>query len=117
MSGTGVTEADTTAARSRKTNARQYKLDSVAGSTREPQAAAVELRLASLSVGMEYATVLDWRKRAGDHVDAGEPIVEVEAEKVNYEILAPVAGTLAEIVASENEEVAVGGLLAVIDPV
>jgi len=76
----------------------------------------MELRLTALSAGMEYGTVLGWRKREGDPVEAGEPILEVEADKVNYEIESPATGTLSTIAAVQDDEIAVGGLLAIIDP-
>jgi pyruvate/2-oxoglutarate dehydrogenase complex dihydrolipoamide acyltransferase (E2) component len=45
----------------------------------------------------------------------GEPLVEVEAEKVTADVPAPVSGTLARIVAQVGETVAVRAVLAVID--
>lgn len=65
---------------------------------------------------MEYATVTRWLKQEGDRVAAGEPIVEVEAEKVNYELGAPIAGVLGSIVAVGGDEIKVGCTLAMIVP-
>lgn len=76
---------------------------------------AVYFTLASLAAEMEYGTILRWLKREGDSVTAGEPIVEVEADKANYEVEAPFGGTLAEIVAFEGDEIPVGAVLAVIE--
>ena len=76
----------------------------------------MDMRLPLLVAEMEFGTVVKWLKREGEPVVAGEPIVEVEAEKANHELEAPVSGTLAEIVAVEGDEIAVGGLLAVIEP-
>jgi pyruvate/2-oxoglutarate dehydrogenase complex dihydrolipoamide acyltransferase (E2) component len=64
---------------------------------------------------MEYGTVLAWHKQAGDPVEAGEPILELEADKVSFEIESPATGTLAAIVAVAGDELRVGGLLAIID--
>lgn len=64
---------------------------------------------------MEFATILRWLKRAGDTVVAGDPLVEVEADKANYEIESPLGGTLTEIVAFEGDEIPVGAVLAVIE--
>jgi 2-oxoglutarate dehydrogenase E2 component (dihydrolipoamide succinyltransferase) len=75
----------------------------------------MELRLGPLAADIEYATIAEWRKQAGDAVDAGETILEIETDKVTEEVEAPVAGTLSEIVAVEGDEVKVGGLLAVIE--
>ncbi len=75
----------------------------------------MELRLGALAADIEYATIAAWRKQEGDSVTAGEPILEIETDKVTEEVEAPVGGTLAEIVAIEGDEVKVGGLLAVIE--
>lgn len=73
-----------------------------------------EVKLGQLAAEMEYGTVLRWLKREGDAVAAGEPLVEVEAEKANYEVEAPVSGRIEEIVAEEGDEIKVGALMAVI---
>ena len=73
-----------------------------------------EVKLGQLAAEMEYGTVLRWLKREGDSVAAGEPLVEVEAEKANYEVEAPVPGRIEEIVAEEGDEIKVGALMAVI---
>ena len=76
----------------------------------------MDMRLPLLAAGMEFGTVVRWLKREGEPVVAGEPVVEVEAEKANHELEAPASGTLAEIVAVDGDEIAVGALLAVIEP-
>ena len=76
---------------------------------------AHELKLALLAAEMEYGTVLTWLKREGETVAEGEPIVEVEAEKANHEIEAPVSGRIESIVAEEGDEIKVGATLAIID--
>lgn len=57
------------------------------------------------------ASVLRWLKREGDRVRAGEAVVELETEKVSYELESPTAGTLLKILAAESSEVPVGGPL------
>lgn len=54
-------------------------------------------------------------KREGDRVEAGEVVVEVEAEKVTQEIEAPVSGVLRSIVAVDGDEIRVGDVIAVIE--
>ena len=76
---------------------------------------AYEFNLAQIVPEMEYATVTRWLKSEGEAVTAGEPIVEIEAEKANHEIDAPVSGVLESIVAVEGDEIKVGGTLAVIE--
>jgi pyruvate/2-oxoglutarate dehydrogenase complex dihydrolipoamide acyltransferase (E2) component len=58
--------------------------------------------------------VIQWLKCEGDALKQGEPVVELETEKVNYELDSPVAGVLLKIVAREPAEVPVGGLLGYI---
>jgi pyruvate/2-oxoglutarate dehydrogenase complex dihydrolipoamide acyltransferase (E2) component len=74
-----------------------------------------ELKLGSLAAEMEYGTVLRWLKREGDIVAEGDPLVEVEAEKANHEIEAPVSGRIESIVAEEGDEIKVGATMALID--
>ena len=76
---------------------------------------AAELRLEPTSAESEYVTILRWLKREGDAVRAGETILEVEAEKANQEVAAPVSGVLVSIFAVEGDEVKVGETLALID--
>ena len=55
-----------------------------------------------------------WLKNEGDRLKQGEGVVELETEKVNYELDAPVDGVLLKIVVPEPTEIEVGGLLAYI---
>lgn len=57
------------------------------------------------------AVVVQWLKHAGDPVKMGDPLVELETEKVSYELEAPVEGVLLKVIASETSEVPVGGPL------
>ena len=57
------------------------------------------------------ANVLHWFKKEGDSVQVGEAVVELETEKVSYELESPIAGVLLKIVAAENVQVPVGGPL------
>jgi pyruvate/2-oxoglutarate dehydrogenase complex dihydrolipoamide acyltransferase (E2) component len=76
---------------------------------------AYELKLPQLGAEMEYGTVLRWLKREGDDVAEGEPLLEVEAEKANHEIEAPVSGRIESILAEEGDEIKVGTTMAIID--
>ncbi len=76
---------------------------------------AYELTLIQIVPEMEYATVTRWLKREGDTMTAGEPLLELEAEKANHEVEAPVSGVLVSIVAVEGDEVKLGDTMAVID--
>jgi pyruvate/2-oxoglutarate dehydrogenase complex dihydrolipoamide acyltransferase (E2) component len=52
--------------------------------------------------------VVRWIKHEGDPVKRGEPLVELETEKVSYELESPAEGVLLKIVAGENTQVPVG---------
>jgi pyruvate/2-oxoglutarate dehydrogenase complex dihydrolipoamide acyltransferase (E2) component len=58
------------------------------------------------------AVVVRWLKREGDRVKAGEPLVELETEKVSYELESPFNGILMRRLARETAEVPVGAPLS-----
>jgi pyruvate dehydrogenase E2 component (dihydrolipoamide acetyltransferase) len=76
---------------------------------------AYELKLPQLAAEMEYGTVLRWLKAEGESVAEGEPLVEVEAEKANHELEAPVSGRIDSILVEEGDEIKVGTTMALID--
>ena len=55
-----------------------------------------------------------WFKKVGSKVKQGEPVVELETDKVNYELGAPAAGVLLKIIAAPDSEVPVGDSLCCI---
>jgi pyruvate/2-oxoglutarate dehydrogenase complex dihydrolipoamide acyltransferase (E2) component len=57
------------------------------------------------------AVVVRWIKREGDRVKAGDPLVELETEKVSYELESPFSGILTRLLAREAAEVPVGNPL------
>jgi len=70
--------------------------------------------LPSLGESVEEATVTRWLKKAGDYVEAEEPLLEVATDKVDTEIPAPVSGILTKVIVDENGVVPVEAPLAVI---
>ncbi|AQS42388.1 MAG: Hypothetical protein BHV28_17180 [Candidatus Tokpelaia hoelldobleri] len=72
---------------------------------------ATEIRVPTLGESVTEATVGKWYKKPGDAVQADEPLVELETDKVTVDVPAPAAGTLAEILVKEGETVEVGALL------
>ena len=64
-----------------------------------------------LGESITEATVSKWLKNEGDSVEADEPIVELETDKVNLEVPAPVSGTLIKINSKDGSIVEVGALL------
>jgi len=59
--------------------------------------------------------ILRWLKRQGERVESGEPLLEVETDKVNVEIEAPASGVLAEIRAGAGETARFNAVVAVLD--
>src|SRR5690606_13317399 len=70
--------------------------------------------LPELGESVTEGTVTRWLKQVGDSVEVDEPLLEISTDKVDTEVPSPVAGTLLEITAGEDETVEVGGQLAVI---
>src|SRR6185312_11006753 len=68
----------------------------------------------ALGESVTEGTVTRWLKNVGDTIAVDEPLLEVSTDKVDTEIPSPVAGTLQEILAQEDETVPVGADLAVI---
>ena len=65
----------------------------------------------TLGESINEATVSKWLKNKGDKVEADEPVVELETDKVNLEVPSPVSGILTEINSKDGEVVEVGALL------
>ena len=63
---------------------------------------------------MESGTIVRWLKSEGDQVEKGEPLYELDTEKVTQEVEADSSGTLLKILAGEGEEIEVGKAIAVI---
>ena len=76
---------------------------------------SVSVSMPQLGESVTEGTVTRWLKREGEHVNADEPLLEVSTDKVDTEIPSPVSGVLRGITVAEDETVAVGAQLAVID--
>src|SRR5580704_6781082 len=72
---------------------------------------AIEIRVPTLGESITEATVGKWFKKARDPVQADEPLVELETDKVTLEVNAPSPGVLSEIAAETGQTVAIGALL------
>ncbi len=64
-----------------------------------------------LGESITEATISKWLKSKGDSVNADEPIVELETDKVNLEVPSPIDGTLTEINFKDGDTVEVGAIL------
>ena len=75
----------------------------------------VEVKVPELSESVEEATLLQWKKKAGEAVAADEILIEIETDKVVLEVPAPAAGVLSEIVQPDGATVTASQLIAKID--
>ena len=64
-----------------------------------------------LGESITEATISKWLKSKGESIDADEPIVELETDKVNIEVPSPIDGTLAKINFKKGDVVEVGAIL------
>jgi len=76
----------------------------------------MEIRVPPLPESVSTATLLNWRKKAGEAVVRDEVIVEIETDKIVLEIPAPASGVLKRIVKGDGESVAGNELIAELDP-
>jgi pyruvate dehydrogenase E2 component (dihydrolipoyllysine-residue acetyltransferase) len=74
---------------------------------------ATEIKLPRLGQGMESGTIVKWLKSEGEQVEKGEPLYELDTDKVTQEVEADASGVLLKIAISEGE-VEVGKTIAVI---
>ncbi|MBT6384756.1 MAG: 2-oxoglutarate dehydrogenase complex dihydrolipoyllysine-residue succinyltransferase [Alphaproteobacteria bacterium] len=74
-----------------------------------------EIRVPVLGESITEATIGKWFKAVGDAIAEGEPLVELETDKVTLEVPAPAGGALVEIAAAEGDTIDVGGLLGTIN--
>ena len=77
--------------------------------------AIVEVKVPQLSESVAEATMLQWKKKAGDAVAVDEILIEIETDKVVLEVPAPSAGVLAEILVGDGGTVLADQLIARID--
>ena len=73
-----------------------------------------QVTLPRLGQGMESGTIVRWLKSEGDKVEKGDPLYELDTEKVTQEVEAEAGGVLLKILAQEGEEIEVGKAIAVI---
>ncbi len=76
---------------------------------------SVEIKAPAMGESIAEATVAKWMKNSGDYVAADEIVAELETDKVNLEVTAPVAGKLTEIKAEVGATVSPDDIMAVLD--
>lgn len=74
-----------------------------------------DVTMPKMGFDMQEGTIVRWLKQVGDDVKKGEPIAEIETDKVTIEIEAFSSGKITQIVAQEGSVVPVGDTIAVLD--
>ncbi len=72
----------------------------------------VDVFLPKIGMAMQEGLITKWLKQQGEAVAKGEPLLEVETEKVLETIEAPESGVLAEVLYGEGQDVEVGAVIA-----
>src|SRR5947199_3755869 len=73
---------------------------------------AFSVVMPALEMAQETGKLLAWRKKEGDRVAKGEPLLEIETDKAVVEVEAPADGVLAGINAFEGSDIPVGQTIA-----
>ena len=77
---------------------------------------ATEVRLPELGEGVERADVVRVLVAPGDEVTVDQPLLEIETDKATVEVPSPVAGAVASVAVEAGATLAVGGLIASVEP-
>src|SRR3954451_4744284 len=75
----------------------------------------VEVKVPQLSESVSEATLVSWRKKAGDAVKRDENLIDIETDKVVLELPAPADGVLVKAIKKSRESVGSGEIIAQID--
>ena len=84
-------------------------------SSSRTEASIVAVRMPQMGISVAEGTIVEWRKRPGDRVEADEPICDVSTDKIDVEIPSPASGRLERILIEPGETVSVGTPLAELD--
>src|SRR6516162_3315598 len=86
------------------------------GSPACDMSATIEIRAPAEQTEGTRSQILRWLKQVGESVAENEPLIEIETEKVTVEVASPGSGVLREILRQEQEEIAPGELLGLLEP-
>ncbi|NWF53224.1 MAG: 2-oxo acid dehydrogenase subunit E2 [Syntrophaceae bacterium] len=75
---------------------------------------ATEVIIPALGVVVESAKIIRWLKKEGDEVTKGDPLIEIESEKVSTEVIAPASGILGPLLYPEGAEVPITKIVTVV---
>lgn len=74
-----------------------------------------EIKVPELAESITEGTIAEWLVKKGDKIEKGDPVLELETDKVNVEVNSEYSGVLTEIVKEEGDDVQVGDIIAHVD--
>ncbi|MHA6251595.1 2-oxoglutarate dehydrogenase complex dihydrolipoyllysine-residue succinyltransferase [Oceanobacillus sp. CAU 1775] len=74
-----------------------------------------DIKIPELAESITEGTIAEWLVKQGDKVEKGDPIIELETDKVNVEVNSEFSGVITEILSEEGEDVSVGDVVAKLD--
>src|SRR5699024_8295864 len=74
-----------------------------------------EIKIPELAESITEGTISEWLVKPGEKVEKGDPVLELETDKVNVEVNSDYAGVLVEVLAEEGDDVSVGDTVAKVD--
>ncbi|KGX90685.1 dihydrolipoamide succinyltransferase [Pontibacillus halophilus JSM 076056 = DSM 19796] len=74
-----------------------------------------EIKVPELAESITEGTISEWLVKEGDHVEKGDPVLELETDKVNVEVNSDYTGVISEFLKQEGDDVEVGDSIATVD--
>ncbi|MBP1970142.1 2-oxoglutarate dehydrogenase E2 component (dihydrolipoamide succinyltransferase) [Virgibacillus natechei] len=74
-----------------------------------------EIKIPELAESITEGTIAEWLVKKGDKIEKGDPVVELETDKINVEVNSDFSGVITEIISDEGDDVEVGDVIGKID--
>jgi pyruvate/2-oxoglutarate dehydrogenase complex dihydrolipoamide acyltransferase (E2) component len=71
----------------------------------------IDIRIPDVGENVTQATIVQWHRKVGERIDAGQPLVDIMTDKVTVEVECPENGVLLEILHGPDEELRVGTVI------
>jgi pyruvate/2-oxoglutarate dehydrogenase complex dihydrolipoamide acyltransferase (E2) component len=71
----------------------------------------IDIRIPDVGENVTQATIVQWHRKVGERIDAGQPLVDIMTDKVTVEVECPESGVLLEILHGPDEELRVGTVI------
>lgn len=81
----------------------------------EAKSNRIEIIIPNQGLTITEVTIARWHKKVGDYLKKGESILDFESEKSLVELDSPAEGLLSQIIVRENEDVAIGAVVGIIE--